>query len=120
MAIDKMLITEVFEALGPKRVARGLTAKPDSNWQTCFLATAYGEPGALYDAMLARPALSGCAMAGDVLHCSAAAVLETICAFDEVRGDFKANPGSRAELFALAREWLEVRVAQVEREPVSA
>jgi hypothetical protein len=43
----KALLTAAFNALGPERVARGLTATGHS-WRDCFLAIAMsGEPDAL-------------------------------------------------------------------------
>jgi len=43
--LDKVAVTEVFEALGPERVARGLANADGHTWQDCFLARAYGAPG---------------------------------------------------------------------------
>ena len=44
---EQVLLTTVFEALGPERVTRGLKAT-GHRWNDCFLAIAtYGEPDAL-------------------------------------------------------------------------
>ena len=48
--IQKSLLTTAFEALGPERVTRGLTATGHS-WRDCFLSLAmYGEPRETRDA----------------------------------------------------------------------
>src|SRR5437667_12826259 len=44
--IDKIAITQVFDALGPERVVRGLAARRHT-WADCFLALACGARGEL-------------------------------------------------------------------------
>jgi hypothetical protein len=47
-SFDKGQITRAFERLGPERVARALrTPLKVANWDRCFLASAYGDPGLL-------------------------------------------------------------------------
>jgi hypothetical protein len=98
---DKTLLTTAFEALGPERVTRGLTATGHS-WRDCFLAFAIaGEPDVLARDLQKRwhkeRFVSTC------LGVPVQAVTQIVKAWDHEEGVFRA----------LAAEWLELNRAAV-------
>ena len=98
---QKASLTTAFEALGPERVTRGLTATGHS-WNNCFLALAiYGEPDAL-----ARKLEKGWRKeysVGALLGVRVLVVNDVVRAWDHYEGAFRA----------LAAEWLELNCADV-------
>jgi hypothetical protein len=94
--IQKTLLTTVFEALGPGRVTRGLTATGHS-WRDCFLSLAmYGEPDALARELEKRWRKEH--YVSTLLGVRVQAVNEVVRAWDADEGAFRA----------LAAEWLEL------------
>ncbi|HWP38976.1 MAG TPA: hypothetical protein VNL18_15625 [Gemmatimonadales bacterium] len=101
--IDKLLVTSAFQKLGPERVEQGLRASGTLGWYDCFLACAYGGYGELFQDSLSiaqhpepgsRDMQLACALAFGLSDAETWAV---VAAFDL----------ARAELRALAEEWLE-------------
>ncbi len=104
--LDKVAVTEVFEALGPERVARGLANADGHTWEDCFLARAYGAAGELARAMRRDPSrrvanLLGLALAAadaaKLLGVQWTAVAAVVDAFDHHPTEFRQ----------LAEEWVE-------------
>jgi hypothetical protein len=94
-AEQKMCLTIGFEALGPERVARGLTAH-GHNWNDCFLALAVGgQPGALQRQLEGRWRKER--VIGAMMGVRVQVVSEVVDAWDRDEGTFRA----------LAVEWLE-------------
>jgi hypothetical protein len=95
--MNKELVTEAFERLGPERVSRGMAAFGEPNvfidvWERCFLGRAAGitaaiadEPGGIDRALAAAGVLSCWEPVAD--------------AYDSA---------ARGELKRLAEEWLEL------------
>src|SRR5437660_9350558 len=83
----KERFTQVFEHMGPERVARGLTAQ-GYDWSSCFLAAAY------------ERALRSNRWAANVTGLADADVQLVATAWD-------ACADTHAALVALAQEWLE-------------
>jgi len=97
--VDKTLLTTAFEALGPERVTRGLTATGHS-WRDCFLALAIaGEPDALARELQKRWRKEH--VVSILLGVRVQAVTEIVKAWDHDEGAFRA----------LAAEWLELNRA---------
>ena len=102
----KALLTTAFDALGPERVRRGLTATGHS-WSDCFLALAVsGEPDTLARELQKRwrkehflSTLLGVRV--EVIH-------EIVRAWDHEEEEFRA----------LAAEWLELNRTAVPTSPV--
>jgi len=89
-------LTTAFEALGPERVTRGLTATGHS-WRDCFLALAIGgEPDALARELQKR--LRKEHFVSTLLGVRVQAVNEVVRAWDHDEGEFRG----------LAAEWLEL------------
>ena len=104
--IDKSAVTAVFEALGPERVARGLSDADGHTWGDCFLARAYGAAGELVRAMRRDPSRRVANLLGLTLAAADAAKLlgvqwtavsAVVDAFDHYTTAFRQ----------LAEEWLE-------------
>jgi hypothetical protein len=102
--IDKAAITQVFEALGPERVARGLTDARRHTWTDCFVALAYGPRGELERAIadstrglarLLRPPKA--VLVAKLLNVPPGALIALVDAFDHNTVEFRQ----------LAEEWLE-------------
>ena len=94
--IEKTLLTTAFEALGPKRVTRGLKATGHS-WRDCFLALAVsGEPDTLARELQKRWRKEH--WVGTLLGVRVQAVNQVVRAWDHDEGAFRA----------LAAEWLEL------------
>lgn len=108
--MNKELITQAFEKLGPERVERGLTATGRGSYEACFWSFALnlehqGNPVNLpaIQAALAicdEPARNRCT--GDLFSPKTTAVSD---AWDRNHDEFKA----------LAREWLEAHPPRVLR-----
>jgi len=101
--IDKIAITQVFDALGPERVVRGLAARRHT-WADCFLALACGARGELDRAVddglrgaarLFRPPKA--VKVAKLLGVPPGAVVAVVDAFDHESPEFRR----------LAVEWLE-------------
>jgi len=84
----KERLTQVFEHMGPERVARGLTAQ-GYDWSSCFLALAY------------ERALRSNRWAANVTGLSDADVQLVATAWDSYNDD------THVAFVALAQEWLE-------------
>ncbi len=98
---EKALLTTAFEALGPERVTRGLTATGHS-WRDCFLALAVaGEPDALARDLQKRWRKEH--VVSTRLGVPVQAVAQIVKAWDHDEGAFRA----------LAAEWLELNRAAV-------
>ncbi len=104
--IDKSAVTAVFEALGPERVARGLSNADGHTWEDCFLARAYGAAGELERAIRRDPSrrvanllglAPAAADAAKLLGVQWTAVAAVVDAFDHHTTEFRQ----------LAEEWLE-------------
>jgi hypothetical protein len=102
--IDKVAITQVFEALGPERVARGLAGARRHTWTDCFVALAYGARGELERAVadatrglarLLKPPKAG--LVAKLLDVPPGALIALVDAFDHNTAEFRQ----------LAEEWLE-------------
>jgi hypothetical protein len=102
--IDKIAVTQVFEILGPERVARGLVRARRHTWADCFLALAYGGRGELERAVgdctrglarLVKPPKA--VLVAKLLGVPPAAVVAVVDAFDHETLEFRR----------LAEEWLE-------------
>ncbi len=106
---QKTWVTIAFEALGPERVTRGLTATGHS-WSDCFLALAIsGEPDTLARQLAERWRKER--IASTLLGVRMQAVNEVVSAWDRHEGTFRA----------LAAEWLELnRAGALTRPMVSA
>jgi len=103
---QKTLLTTAFEALGPERVTRGLTATGHS-WRDCFLAVAtYGEPEALARELEKRWRKEH--FVSTLLGVRVQAVNEVVKAWDHDESAFRA----------LAAEWLELNPAAVPTQPM--
>ena len=104
--LDKVAVTEVFEALGPERVARGLANADGHTWQDCFLARAYGAPGELERVMRHDPSRRVASLLGLALAAADAARLLGVqwTAVAAVVDAFDHHP---TEFRQLAEEWLE-------------
>ncbi|MGH7538534.1 MAG: hypothetical protein ACREMF_07870 [Gemmatimonadales bacterium] len=102
--VDKNAITQVFDVLGPERVARGLATQRHT-WADCFLARAYGARGELEGAI--DDGLRGAAKllkppralkVAKLLGVPPFAVVAVVDAFDHDTAEFRR----------LAEEWLEL------------
>ncbi len=109
--LAKDAITQVFDVLGPERVARGLAAQRHT-WMDCFLALAYGRRGELARrvddnlrgvAKLLRP--SPAVRIARLLGVPPDAVAAVADAFDHNGEEFRR----------LAEEWLEENTEQSQR-----
>ncbi|SRR6266550_49661 len=103
MTINKELLTEAFEKLGPERVAAGLTGhriEPLMNsFYACFLACAFGRPGELL-AYINGPHTEG--LSAPAMMGLTGVEFEHIWMNVDMCHD---------EFWALANEWLENRPA---------
>lgn len=96
-SVAKARLTSAFEALGPERVARGLTASGHS-WTDCFLARATaGGPQAVARVPGAQPRTDRGRILGALRAASPGAVSEVATAWDRNEKAFRE----------LAAEWLE-------------
>ncbi len=96
----KTLLTTAFEALGPERVTRGLTATGHS-WKDCFLAVAISG-GPLEKRSRRQHFVS------TLLSVRVEVIHEIVRAWDHEEGGFRA----------LAAEWLELNRTAVSTGPV--
>lgn len=103
----KTLLTEAFDALGPERVTRGLTAT-GHGWSDCFLALAVGrEPDAL--ARELQKHWRKHYFVGTLIGVRVQVINEVVRAWDHEEDQFRA----------LAHEWLELnRTAGTPAPPV--
>ena len=107
-AVLKTLLTTAFEALGPERLTRGLTATGHS-WNDCFLALAIsGEPDALGRELEKHWRKEH--FVSTQLGVRVQVVNEVVKAWDHDEATFRS----------LAAEWLELNRAAVPSEPVGA
>ena len=103
---EKTLLTTAFEALGPERVTRGLTASGHS-WRDCFLALGIaGEPDVLARDLQKRWRKEHAVSTR--LGVSVQAVTQIVKSWDHDEGAFRA----------LAAEWLELNGVAPRTEPV--
>jgi hypothetical protein len=99
-AAHRMRLTRAFEAFGPERVARGLTARGHS-WRNCFVAlAAFDDRRALDRALRNRRWIRGTRVFSAHLG-----VTPTV-----IKGVAQAWDGHEAAFRALAEAWLEQRV----------
>ncbi len=104
---EKVLLTTAFEALGPERVTRGVTAT-GHRWKDCFLAIAtYGEPDALVREMAKSRRKKH--VVGALIGVPVEVVNEVIRLWDHDEQSFRA----------LAAEWLELNRAAVPTAPAA-
>jgi hypothetical protein len=97
IAARKALLTTAFEALGPERVTRGLTAT-GHNWSDCFLAIAtYGEANLLTRELKKYGRTDAEHFVSGLIGVSVEAVHEVVRVWDHDETAFRA----------LAAEWLE-------------
>ena len=102
----KTLLTTAFEALGPERVTRGLTATGHS-WKDCFLVLAIaGGPEAWARELEKRWRRQH--FVSTLLSVRVEVINEIVRAWDHEEGEFRA----------LAAEWLELNRTAVSTGPV--
>ncbi len=101
IAARKAVLTSAFEALGPERVTRGLTAT-GHNWSECFLAIATdGEANLLRRELKQNGRTDAEHFVSSLVGASVEAVHEVVRVWDHDEATFRA----------LATEWLELNRA---------